>query len=346
MRSPRSWRLMRRLGVIVAILSAPIAWVTSAPASPALGAVSDAHIERASQPLPRARSSGCGTPATAGTSTQTIDVQGVSRQYRFAVPSEPTGKRPLPLIINFHGANSKDVGQAVYSQLEEKGPARGFVVLTPNAGVPPIWDDPATRSARTYVEASDANFAFTTALIDNAEARLCINVHRVYATGFSNGAGMSAYLGCKLSRQLAAIAPVSGVNLAAPCPHGRPISVIAFHGTEDGSVTFEGGVSPEGRPGVELPPVESAMGVWAQRAGCRTKPERQSIETEVQRIAYSGCRRATGVVLYEVTGGGHTWPGTSIDVPRNGHTTQDINAADLILDFFAHHPEPAKKAKS
>jgi hypothetical protein len=41
----------------------------------------------------------------------------------------------------------------------------------------------------------------------------------IYATGFSDGAGMSTYLGCKLSRQLAAIAPVSGVNLAEPCPH-------------------------------------------------------------------------------------------------------------------------------
>jgi polyhydroxybutyrate depolymerase len=48
--------------------------------------------------------------------------------------------------------------------------------------------------------------------------------------------------------------------------------------------------------------------------------------------------------LYAVTGGGHTWPG-SFDVPMLGHTTQDINAADLILDFFSHHP-PSKNAKS
>ena len=51
---------------------------------------------------------------------------GIPRQYRLAVPSEPSGKRPLPLVLNFHGANSNDVAQAVVSQLEEKGPARGF----------------------------------------------------------------------------------------------------------------------------------------------------------------------------------------------------------------------------
>jgi polyhydroxybutyrate depolymerase len=64
----------------------------------------------------------------------------------------------------------------------------------------------------------------------------------------------------------------------------------------------------------------------------------------VQRITYRGCRGGNAVVLYAVPGGGHTWPG-SFDVPMRGHVTQDINAADLILDFFAHHPR-AKKTQS
>jgi polyhydroxybutyrate depolymerase len=279
-----------------------------------------------------------------GASTQTIDVQGVPRQYRLAVPSEPTGKRPLPLILNFHGARWTDVAHAAYSQLEDKGPARGFVVVTPNAGVPPSWNriDPNSN----FFEASDANLAFTSALIDNVKASLCIDTHRVYATGFSNGAGMSAYLGCKLSRQLAAIALVASVNFAEPCPHGKPMSVIAFHGTADPEIAYEGGPgATPGRPDRDLPSVETAVQAWAQRAGCRTKPASQAIGTEVQRIAYRGCARGAGVVLYAVTGGGHTWPG-SIDVPMNGHTTQDINAADLILDFFSRHPPPSKNAKS
>jgi polyhydroxybutyrate depolymerase len=338
-------RRSHRTLAIAALLPVAVSLATFALVAPAAARRDRGASAQGTQRAPR-RSPGCGSPAVAGTTTEMLDVADAPRQYRLAVPSEPTGKRPLPLLLNFHGANSNDVGQAVYSQLEEKGPARGFVVVTPNAGAPPIWDDPATRPQRTYVEASDANLAFTTALIENAEARLCIDARRVYAAGFSNGAGMSAYLGCKLSRQLAGIAPVSGVNLGEPCPHGKPMSVIAFHGTEDRSVTFGGGVSPGGRPGVELPPVESAVGVWAQRAGCRTKPKRQSIGTEVQRMAYRGCRSGTGVELYTVTGGGHTWPGTGIDVPMNGHTTQDINAADLILDFFAHHPPSSKNAKS
>jgi polyhydroxybutyrate depolymerase len=312
----------------------PLALVT-----PAAARRDDDVFGRGAQGAPARRSSGCGSPAVAGTTTETLNVADAPRQYRLAVPSEPTGKRPLPLILNFHGARSNDVAQAVVSQLEEKGPARGFVVITPLSNLGE-WSKPEFK----FFEPSDANLAFTRPLIDAAAANLCIDKHRVYATGLSDGAGMSAYLGCKMSRQLAAIAPVAGVNLAEPCPHGKPMSVIAFHGTADASVAYGGGAVP-GRPAMDVPSVETAVQAWAQRAGCRTKPVSQAIGTEVQRITYRGCDRANAVVLYSVTGGGHTTPG-SVDVPRNGHVTQDINAADLMLEFFSQHPPPSKNTKS
>jgi polyhydroxybutyrate depolymerase len=335
---------LHRIFAIGAVLPVAVSLATLALVTPAAARRYRGAFASGAQRAPARRSSGCGSPAAAGTTTETLDVAGAPRQYRLAVPDEPSGKRPLPLILNFHGGGANSggaVGQAVYSQLEEKGPTRGFVVATPDAGDPPSWG----KLELKFSESSDANLAFTRALIDNAEASLCIDTRRIYATGFSDGAGMSAYLGCKLSRQFAAIAPVSGANLAAPCPHGKPISVIAFHGTADANVAYGGGPGAvQNRPDRDLPSVETAVQTWAGRAGCRTKPASQAIGTEVQRIAYRGCARGAGVVLYAVTGGGHTWPGSTIEVP-SGHTTQDINAADLILNFFSHHP-PSKNTKS
>jgi polyhydroxybutyrate depolymerase len=37
-----------------------------------------------------------------------------------------------------------------------------------------------------------------------------------------------------------------------------------------------------------------------------------------------------------VEDGGHTWPG-SLDVPLLGETTREIDATDLIWEFFAAH---------
>jgi polyhydroxybutyrate depolymerase len=338
---------LQRILAIAAVLPVAVSLATFALVTPAAARWDRGVFALGTQREPARRSSGCGSPAVAGTTTEMLDVAGAPRQFRLAVPSEPTGKRPLPLILNFHGAPSNDVAEGVVSQLEEKGPARGFVVVTPNAGNPPRWDaPPGPTSTQGFVGPSDANLAFTKALVKNTAARLCIDRSRVYATGLSNGAGMAASLGCKFSPRLAAIAPVAGVNGTEPCPHGKPMSVIAFHGTADASVGYAGGVGAlPGRPAVDLPSVEAAVQAWAQRAKCRATPTHQAIGTEVQRIAYRGCERANAVVLYSVMGGGHTWPG-SFDVPRNGHVTQDINAADLMLDFFSHHPPPSKNAKS
>src|SRR5918994_4878711 len=80
---------------------------------------------------PAGRASGCESSASPGISTQTIDVEGVPRQYRLAVPEDQSRKRRRPLILNFHGGGRNDALHATYSELEEKGPARGFVVITP-----------------------------------------------------------------------------------------------------------------------------------------------------------------------------------------------------------------------
>jgi len=326
---------MRRHGIIslgVPVFAAAVlgAWVIAPGVSPAESA-------------PVGRASGCESSAVPGISTQTIDVQGVARQYRVAVPEPGSGKGLRPLILNFHGAGRDDATQANYSELEEKGSARGFVVITPNAGSPAFWIAPTPDLSP---EPINDNLAFTTALVDTAAAELCIDPRRVYVTGFSSGAGMSAYLGCKLSRQIAAIAPVAGVNLVASCPHGKPISVVAFHGTADPEVAYEGGSGTYVCcPNIDQLSVEAAVRAWAQRAECRTKPARKSIGTDVERIAYRGCGSSTGVVLYKVANGAHNWPG-SFELDDLGLPTQDINAADLILDFFSQHPPPAKNAKA
>ena len=58
------------------------------------------------------------------------------------------------------------------------------------------------------------------------------------------------------------------------------------------------------------------------------------------RRVYPDCDDGAEVELYTIDGGGHTWPGSPIDVPRLGANTDQIDATDLILDFFAEHPLP------
>jgi polyhydroxybutyrate depolymerase len=271
----------------------------------------------------------CGATAVQppGVTTLSMEHDGLSREYRLAVPEITSASTSLPLIVNFHGFGSRADLQAGYSRLEDKGPRRGFVVVTPQGtGDPAYWDT-------TPADGGPDDLGFAAALVDAVAAQVCIDRTRVFATGFSNGARMATYWGCEPATELAAVAPVGGVNLYGTCPRGRPLGVLTFHGRRDENVPYGGGRDVDAGPPALKPSIPSTMRSWARRDRCRADPVRRQVSTHVRRAVYRGCAGGTGVVLYTVTDGGHTWPGAA-DLPDAGITTHEIDASDLILDFF------------
>jgi polyhydroxybutyrate depolymerase len=82
---------------------------------------------------------------------------------------------------------------------------------------------------------------FIKALLQVLPSRMCIDPSRIYATGVSNGGGFAARLGCELSSQIAAIAPVAGgYRSLDPCHPDRPVAVLEIHGTADTVVPYDG----------------------------------------------------------------------------------------------------------
>jgi len=94
---------------------------------------------------------------------------------------------------------------------------------------------------------------FNIAVLDKLETDLCIDTTREYATGQSNGAIYSFYIGAVLSQRLAAVVPVSGSfmhdYIRGPV---YPIPVMDITGTQDVTVPINdtkygnGAVSSEG----------------------------------------------------------------------------------------------------
>jgi polyhydroxybutyrate depolymerase len=192
---------------------------------------------------------------------------------------------------------------------------------------------------------------FISDLLDLLERDLCVDTARVYATGMSNGGQMSSLLACRLADRITAVAPVAGVEFSDTCG-GRPVPVMAFHGTADPIVTYDGGGLnataiadlyywkgdvPEGVP--EHRGVEAAMRTWAAHNGCDLEPVEERVSREVRRLTWQDCMAET--VLYVVDGGGHAWPGQPVPQfePVFGHATTDIDATALISEFFFAHPE-------
>jgi polyhydroxybutyrate depolymerase len=64
------------------------------------------------------------------------------------------------------------------------------------------------------------------------------------------------------------------------------------------------------------------------------------VATDVARIEYPDCAESAAVVIYTVTGGGHSWPGGKAQLPDwvVGPTSSSIDASSLMWAFFRQHP--------
>ncbi len=239
------------------------------------------------------------------------------------------------------------------TDFEAKAQQVGAIVLTPLGGAPgPAWN------ASDYPGLPD-DVGFIRDLITSVESTACIDPTRVFAMGMSNGSEMTSQLACSLADEVAAFAAVSGLAFPPGCHPTRAVPIIAFHGTADPDLAFEGGVGLAGKKllagltgpkaitarailALNLAPVPAIAVRWATTVdGCGAQPLVVHVSAHVERRTFTGCRRGSTVVLYVIAGGGHTWPGSAFSAKVSsllGPTTMEIDANDLIWSFFQRHP--------
>lgn len=265
---------------------------------------------------------------------RTLRVDGELRRYLLYVPRGLPSNQPVPLVLSFHGFAEWPAHQRRISGWNHLAKREGFIVVYPSGvGFPRHW-------RAVGGEDSKHELAFIRALIQQLSLKYCIDPNRIYANGLSNGGGMSFMLACCLPEQIAAIGSVAGAYLYPwqDCAASREVPMIAFHGTSDPIVPFRGGSSHSfSLPFPELP---IFVEQYAVHCNCSVPPTKLPAQGQVTGIEFKGEKPNQHVVFYTVEGGGHNWPGKHTTLPRwlTGPTNHDIEATELIWDFFKHHP--------
>ena len=155
---------------------------------------------------------------------------------------------------------------------------------------------------------------FIGALLDDLRTVVNIDPKRVFATGISNGGMMCYRLSAEMSDRIAAIAPIAGTLCLDDCHPTRPVPVLHFHGTEDKLVPYDGGRSAA-RDLLHCKSVDETIQTWAKIDGCPQKPTIEALAnkvddgTKVVRHTFGPGTDGSEVILIEIKGGGHTWPG-------------------------------------
>jgi polyhydroxybutyrate depolymerase len=273
-------------------------------------------------------------------SNGTIVSSGLKREYLVYVPRSYDRTRPTPLVISMHGGAMWPAAQQETSQWNRVADEHGFIVVYPS-GV-------SGRGPRAWRAGSGPGLLrdvrFISELIDTLRASFNIDPTLIYANGLSNGGGMAFVLSCTLSDRIAAVGVVAPALFLpwSACPVRRAVPMIAFHGTADRQVPYNGGTSWVVAPR-RLPNIPAWTAQWARRNKCGTRPVESAVAADVTRFEYRNCAHDAAVMLYRVEGGGHTWPGgTPLPEWFVGPTSNGVDATRQMWAFFREHQLPRK----
>ena len=259
--------------------------------------------------------------------SETIQYDGLTREYSIYVPASYDGTTSFPLLFNFHGGGGDIASQIAIADMSTIADTANFIVVYPQAR-----QDPSDGNSFNWIPKVPDTFddvPFISSLIDTIAINYEIDQNRIYACGYSLGGDMSFELACKLNSRIAAIAPVARTMQANPdsfCFPEHPTGVLTILGTDDNTSPYNGITYL----GTEYYLSAAAThSYWANHNNCDVNPTMSTVSPSVERYTWSTTSGCSYVEELKVIGGGHDWPGSF------GNMT--IDASEEIWQFVSRY---------
>ncbi|RCS56219.1 hypothetical protein DTL42_00400 [Bremerella cremea] len=279
----------------------------------------------------------------------TTKSEGYLRTALVHIPPGYQADNPPPLVIALHGAGGGGESILVHDGWAKLADEKGFVVVAPTglparprlAGNflvnPPLWNSGQLREGSPRSKIDDV--AYIRTLLDELKEKVPYDASQVFATGHSNGGGMTFRLGAEMADRLAAIGTVAGmVAIDNPQP-AKPLPTLFIFGTADPLLPLAGGKSNLPWGSRTTPPVKDLLAKWAQAINCQTKETIVQDDDAMQRVCYRSQNNGPELTVLYLKGHGHAWPGTKRDIPERaremlGPNTSQLDAEVELWKFF------------
>ena len=282
----------------------------------------------------------------------TFRYDGETRTYIIDLPSNYDRSQSYPLIYVFHGGGGNAENIKDTTNFSQKAEEESFIVVYPDGS------GKLNKKLLTWncgfccgyaLENNVDDIGFIRALTEYFIEEYQIDETRIYATGLSNGGIMSYYVGAALSDIFAAVAPVASqiggqateqeIIWRIPEPD-QPVSVLAINGMNDSRVPYDGGIPLDGNATAVYSwmSTNESISFWVEQNQCDSFPQRNISEScNIITDTYAGGLNKTEVQLISIVNGSHSWPGGNKGWNGGAEPTKEINATDLIWDFFNTH---------
>ncbi|RYY59806.1 MAG: phospholipase [Chitinophagaceae bacterium] len=277
--------------------------------------------------------------------SDSLMVDGRVRTFLVNLPPNYFESDQFSLVIAMHGGGGSGTQFETSSGLSTKANSAKFIVVYPD-GV----ESPGALKARTWNAGGCCAFAaetnindvrFLSQLIDALIAKYKINPKKVYATGHSNGGMMSYRLACEIGGKIAAIAPnACTMVVQQPCNPARPMPILHMHSALDQNVPYQGGIGTNGPSDHYNPPLDSVFAVWSSKNSCAVTAQVLVNDSKYKYTRWSSCSVGSEIRYYLTTDGGHAWPGGLPGSFMGDMPSANINANDLLWEFFQQFTLP------
>ena len=268
----------------------------------------------------------------------TIKSDGIERIYRINVPDSYSAKKAVPLVFIFHGGGGNSASLARHTEFSALSEQEGFIAVFPE-GLHRKWNMGGPFDWGKQEPDKPDDIVFIKTLLENLKKQYVIDERHIFATGMSMGGMMSYALGCKLSEDFAAIAPVAGTMNTSVCKPSQQTALLHIHSRNDEHVPLAGGGAKRMPNKHSWPPVYDGMNLWAENNECTQKTEDLSYPASGAMCQnLKGCKKTVEFCLVD---GGHHWPGGGTrlwQAVANVETTE-FPAARYIWNFLNKNPK-------
>lgn len=215
--------------------------------------------------------------------------------------------------------------------------SRGFLLVAPDGTMDPsgrrFWN--ATDACCDLVGTGVDDETYLVSIIESVKASYSVDPKRIYFVGHSNGGFMSYRMACRRADLVAGIANLAGAMFLdkTECSPSRPVTVLHIHGTNDGTINYNGGYTVGEYPGALV-----SARHWVAANGC--SPTGDELSERLDLVAdgelpgndtvvtsWSGCGGGSAVQLWTIMNGKHT-----------PNLADDFTAQ--VADFLLAHPRP------
>jgi endo-1,4-beta-xylanase len=219
-------------------------------------------------------------------STISITAANMQRRYILNVPTNYDNTRPYRLVIAYHQLDGNDkqmYANGYYHLLNLSNNSTIFVAPNGQKSGAPCSGTGNGESGCGWPNTNNSDLQLADAVVAQIAQNFCVDMTRIFVTGWSYGGSMSYKTSCErgpggtASWSVRGAAVYSGAQLSGNCTPSRPVAYYASHGTGDTVLGYDQGLglfqsfaTANGCTYVTPTRVTSGNHVCTTLAGCRT----------------------------------------------------------------------------